>query len=302
MTIKAAILGAGFIGMNFLRHALDLGGVLHVLDHNPPPPDLQGKLRWTIGDLGDEQQVAQVLDGADTVFHFISSTVPGDQVNIASELQQNVFQTLQLLNLCVQLRVRRIIFVSSSSVYGVQDTLPIPETAATDPISAHGVHKLTIEKYLQLYRYTHGLDCKILRLSNPYGPGQNVHGRQGFIAIAIGRIIEGKEIAIRGDGKIIRDFIYIQDVCHALQAAATTLSDERIFNIGCGQGCTLNQVIATMEDVLGRKLNVVHTESRFVDIPESVLDISRSRNVLGLPPALSLREGLVRTLSHHGLI
>jgi len=298
---RAAVLGAGFIGMNFVRHALQRGYELSVLDHKPAPADLAGQLKWLQGDMAREADVAQALQGADTVFHFISSTVPGDQVDIAAELQQNVFQTLQLLNLCVKHEVRRVVFISSASVYGEQKVLPIAETAATDPISAHGIHKLTIEKYLQFYRHQYGLDCKIARVSNPYGPGQKITGRQGFIAIAIGRIVAGERIMIRGDGTDIRDFIYIDDVSEALHRVATTTSDETLFNVGSGFGYSLNDVVAQMRELTGLPLPVTYTESRFADIPQSVLDTSRSRFVLRIEPQLPLRAGLIKTLTFHGV-
>ena len=298
---RTAILGAGFIGMNFVRYALEHGYAVTVLDHNVAPAEVAGRLNWLPGDLACEADVARALEGADTVFHFISSTVPGDQVEIAFELQQNVFQLLQLLNLCVACKVRRVVFISSASVYGVQKTLPIPETAATDPISAHGIHKLTIEKYLLLYRHQHGLDCKIVRLGNPYGPGQRITGRQGFIAIAIGRIVAGESITIRGDGTDIRDFIYIDDVSEVLHRVATTASPETIFNVGSGFGYSLNDVVAQMRELTGLPIPVVHTESRFADIPQSVLDTSRSRFILHIEPQLPLRAGLTKTLMFHGV-
>lgn len=299
--IRATVLGAGFIGMNFVRYALRRGYALTVLDHKPAPADIAGELRWMKGDLAQQGDIELAVQGADTVFHFISSTVPGDQIDIAAELQQNVFQTLQLLNLCVAQKVRRVVFISSASVYGVQRTLPIAETAGTDPISAHGIHKLTIEKYLQLYRHQHGLDCKIVRLSNPYGPGQRITGRQGFIAIAIGRIVAGEDITIRGDGSDIRDFIYIDDVSEALHRVATTRSDETIFNVGSGFGYSLNDVVAQMRELTGLPIPVCYTESRFADIPQSVLDTSRARFVLNIDPQLPLRAGLAKTLTFHGV-
>lgn len=298
---RATILGAGFIGMNFVRHALQQRYALTVLDHKPAPADLVDRVNWLQGDLSSESDLAAALEKADTVFHFISSTVPGDQVDIAAELQQNVFQTLQLLNMCLKQGVRRIVFISSASVYGVQTVLPIPETAPTDPISAHGIHKLVIEKYLQLYRYQHGLDCKIIRLSNPYGPGQRITGRQGFIAIAIGRIKAGENIVIRGDGTDIRDFIYIDDVSEALHRVATTTSPEMIFNIGSGSGHSLNTIIALMGELTGRPISVDYIKGRFADIPRSILDTSRSKAALGIEPGVSLRMGLTRTLMFHDI-
>ena len=227
--------------------------------------------------------------------------MPGDVTDEGGELIQNVVQTLRLLQLCVQEKVRRIVFISSASVYGVQNVLPIPETALTDPISSHGIHKLTIEKYLQLYQYQHGLECKIMRLSNPYGPGQRVTGRQGFIAMAIGKILAGEAVMIRGDGSTIRDYIYIDDVSEALHLMGTCQTTESVFNVGSGQGHTLNQIVSIIEELAGRSVQVVHTDSRFVDVPASILDISKERNILGKTAKTSLRTGLANTLIFHGI-
>ncbi len=301
MTINTAILGAGFIGQNFIRLALQSGDSLRVLDHKECPKEFEGRLTWIKGDMCDETAVRHALQHVEVVYHFISSTVPGDITDESSELIQNVVQTLRLLKLCVQENVRRIVFISSASVYGVQTVLPIPETALTNPISSHGIHKLTIEKYLQLYQYQHGLECKIMRLGNPYGPGQSVMGRQGFIAMAIGRILAGEAVMIRGDGSTIRDYIYIDDVSETLHLLGTCQAKENIFNVGSGQGHTLNQIVSIIGELTGKCVQVVHTDSRFVDIPASILDISRAKILLGKTKKVSLETGLTNTLNFHGI-
>lgn len=301
MALRAAVLGSGFIGQNFIRFALSSGGCVRVLDHKECPKEFEGKLTWIRGDFGDINAVRDALRGVDIVYHFISSTVPGDITDEGGELAQNVIQTIHLLKLCVEEKVRRIVFISSASVYGLQTMLPISEMALTDPISSHGIQKLTIEKYLQLYQYQHGLDCKIMRLSNPYGPGQCVTGRQGFIAIAIGKILAGETIRIRGDGSTIRDYIYIDDVSETLYRMGTCQSRESVFNVGSGIGCSLNQIVSTMEKLIGRTIDAEYTESRFVDIPASILDVSREKNILGHAPRTSLELGLLKTLAFHGI-
>jgi len=302
MGLRAAILGAGFIGRNFVNLALSQGYELRVLDHNDCPGQWAGLLSWFVGDLGREEDLNKVLKGADTVFHFVSSTVPGDLVDESSELRQNVFQTLQLLRLCVQHSVRQVVFISSASVYGPQRLLPIGETAPTDPISSHGIHKLAIEKYLQLYEHQHGVACKILRLANPYGPGQRTNSRQGFVGIAIGRMLAGAGMQIRGDGSHVRDFIHIDDVCQAIHLVATRHSEHRVFNVGSGEGRSLNQILALLRQLSQQAIPADYTASRFVDIPASVLDVSRMRLDFGWTPAISLHQGLGQTLRLHGLV
>jgi len=301
MTLNAAVLGAGFIGKSFIRESLARGANLTVLDHKPCPAEFAGKLEWLDGEFSDEETLEQVVQNSDVVYHFISSTVPGDESDDAAELVQNVVQTLRLLKLCVKVGVKKIVFASSASVYGRQDKFPILESASTNPISSHGIHKLTIEKYLQLYKYQHGLDCKIMRLSNPYGPEQRVTGRQGFIAIVIGKILAGENIVIRGSGEDVRDFIYIDDVCDALYLMGQCETNKNIFNIGSGQGHSLNQVVGLIEKVLNKPVSVSHTESRFSDIPTSILDVTCAKQNLNYRSETSMEDGLIKTLAFHGL-
>lgn len=301
MALNAAILGAGFIGQNFLRSGLQSGGAFRVLDHKECPPEFASNLTWIKGDLSDENAVRCVLKNVNVVYHFISSTVPGDATEESSELIQNVVETLRLLKLCVQEKVSRIVFVSSASVYGVQEILPISERALTNPISSHGIHKLTIEKYLQLYQYQYGLECKIIRLSNPYGPGQSVKGRQGFVAIAVGKILSGESVIIRGDGSTVRDYIFIDDVSEVLHLMGKIQTSENVFNVGSGQGITLNEIVSIIRELILNPFFVEYVGSRFVDIPVSVLDTSKIEGMLCKGPNISLREGLARTLMFHNV-
>ncbi len=302
METKILILGAGFIGMSFIRKSLQFPARVVVLDRKPIPSDLVGKVSWITGDFRDLTALSRALKDVDTVFHFISSTVPGDQMNIALEVEQNIFQTLQLLDACVSMSVRQIIFTSSASVYGIHTQLPIAEDDSTNPISAHGIHKLMIEKYLLLYKHVHGLQCKILRLSNPYGIGQNIDGRQGFIAIAIGKILKQQPVFLRGDGSTVRDFVGIDDVCEAIRLAATVLNEHDLFNVGSGHGISLTQVVNLLENLVGRQIPVVYTETRSIDIPQSVLDISRATKALGFVPKSSLELGLEQTIRFYSLM
>lgn len=294
--------GAGFIGTHLITQLLARGFDLNVLDHKPCPPALVGRVNWFCGEFTDEALLRSALHGTDVAYHLVSSTVPGDdQIEVIKELSDNIFATIRFIDACVASEVQRIVFVSSSSVYGLQQVMPIGETAQTDPISSHGIHKLTIEKYLLLYRFNHDIDVRIVRLSNPFGPGQNVHGRQGFIAIAIGNVLSGRPILLRDAGSPIRDFIYIDDVARALVQAGFTAGAPSVMNIGTGIGHALAGVVALLGEVLGRPMLIEHGELRRVDVPVSVLDIERARRCISFEPATTLREGLVRTLHHHGL-
>jgi len=184
---RFAVCGSGFIGKGLVRQLISQGYVINVLDHNVCPDEFSGKTKWVTGEFADNDNLKNTLDGSEVAYHLISSTVPGDDtVDPIKELSENIFSTIAFLEMCKKCNVKRIVFVSSSSVYGLQSTMPISEGAETNPISSHGIQKLTIEKYLLLYQFLYGIDIRIIRLSNPYGPGQNLGGRQGFVAIAIG--------------------------------------------------------------------------------------------------------------------
>jgi UDP-glucose 4-epimerase len=300
-----AIFGAGFIGKSLVRRFLSEGNIIRVLDHNECPEEFVGKVVWLKGSFADKSSVHKILDSdIDVAYHMISSTVPGDDTDkkIIQELYDNVFTTVEFINKCLEVKVKRIVFLSSSSVYGIQETFPIHETAQTTPISSHGIQKLTLEKYLQLFEYIEDIDVKIVRLSNPYGPGQNVNGRQGFIAIAIGHIIKNTAVLIRNKGTAIRDYIYINDVVEALYKIGLNKNVPTLINIGSGIPYSLNEVLDLIESASGKSIKRVAGEDRKVDIPKSILDITLANNELNFYPQIPLSEGIKRTLRHNGLL
>ncbi|EKD45974.1 MAG: hypothetical protein ACD_69C00063G0002 [uncultured bacterium] len=303
MSNNISILGAGFIGLNLVNYYLSLKGYkVRVLDRNPKPKEMSEEVEWIQGNLGVYEDIVKAISGSQIVFHLISNTVPGDMVDINKELFEHVLQTIQLLDICVRHSVKRVIFISSASVYGIQSKLPISESSLPSPISSHGIQKLTIEHYLHLYLYDFGLDYKIMRLSNPYGKGQNLFGRQGIISILLGNILSKQKMKIRGDGTAIRDYIYIDDVIRALFLAASTESKKNVFNIGSGQGVTLNEVVYEVSSLLGQVINVEYIGTRKADIPSSVLDVSLAQMELGFTPRFSLRDGLKQYLLFNKLL
>lgn len=303
MSLRIAIIGAGFIGLNLAEAFLLKGYVVNVLDRGEKPDNLTySGLFWLQGDVGDRELVSELLSQSDIVFYLVSSTVPGDDVDVSKELFLNVSQLLQVLELCELYSVKKFIFFSSSSVYGAQAVIPISESCVPLPISAHGVQKLTMEYYIGLFSRRSDTDCKIVRLSNPFGPGQNIHGRQGFISIVIGHLKQASSVNIRGSGDDVRDYIYIDDVVDACQFLMTSESKQLVFNIGCGLGYSLNDVIDIFEQQLGYKLPVLHTKCRESDIPVSVLDVSKMNNEFGFNPRVSLASGIKKFLIYHNVL
>lgn len=302
-TVRVVVCGAGFIGKNLIRHLLADGMQVVVVDHNDCPEEFQGCVRWLRGDFADKRLMIGALGGADVAYHLVSTTVPGDDhVGLIRELSDNIFSTIQFVEACRSCGVGRIVFMSSSSVYGVQGRIPTPEDAATNPISSHGIHKLTIEKYLLLHRHNFDVDTRIVRASNPFGPGQNLNGRQGFVGIALGDILHHRPVALRGGGSSVRDFIYIDDLGRALVMVGHAEEVPAVLNVGTGIGHSLWQVLQYLQEIRGVPVETVSGSLRKGDIPESVLDISLVRRALGFEPCVSLREGLRRTLAFHGML
>jgi UDP-glucose 4-epimerase len=295
-----AICGAGFIGKNLIHKLISQGYRINVLDRNICPKEFLGKTQWVTGEFANNDNLRKTLDGVEVAFHLISSSVPGDgAIERVKGLSDNILSTIAFLDMCKVCNVKRIVFVSSSSIYGLQTKIPIAESAATNPISSHGIEKLTLEKYLLLYKFLHEIDVRIIRLANPYGHGQNLFGRQGFVSIAIGCLLKHEPILLRDSGRPIRDFIYIDDVSKALTLAGTLEYEPSVLNIGSNTGHSLAQVVQLLRDVTGQTINVTPAESKTVDIPESVLDVSLAQECIFFKHHFSMREGLVKTLQYH---
>ena len=297
--IKGAIFGAGFIGLNFIRYGLDHNYQFSVLDIKDKPKNLSDKVIWIKGDIINREYTKAVLKNADIAYYFISQTVPGDILDDFYELNLNLSSTIHFLNACHEMKVKRVVFISSASVYGNQKEFPIHEGFSTDPISTHGIYKLMSEKFFYFYKVAHGLDCKIMRLSNPYGPGQDIYGKQGIVAITIGKCMMNKPLEVRGDGSSLRDFIYIEDVMEALNLLSTKQSNEIIFNIGSGIASSINDLIDLIEKKTGKTLKINHTIPRVLDITSSHLDISKAEKELNFKPRTSLEGGVSKTVEYY---
>jgi UDP-glucose 4-epimerase len=226
------------------------------------------------------------------------ATPQSANLDMAGDVQRNIVASLGLLEICRKLGVSRVVFISSGgTIYGCPQQIPTPETASTDPITAYGINKLAIEKYLALYQHLHQIDYRILRVTNPFGPFQTSIKNQGVIASIVARALRDEAIEIWGDGSVVRDFIFVDDVVDALVAAAHDRSSTRIFNIGSGEGHSLRQVLASIEGLLEKKLDIQWKPGRPLDVPISVLAIDRAREILGWTPKTTFESGLNKTIA-----
>jgi UDP-glucose 4-epimerase len=293
--------GAGFIGSHLAEALLQAGHRVRIFDRphlDRLPAFLQrGEFEVFTGDFLNPRALGAALEGSEIVFHLVSTTLPKtSNDNPVYDMESNVVGTLRLLELCREQRVRKVVFTSSGgTVYGVPRAVPIDEGHPTDPICSYGIHKLSIEKHLQLQRRLHGLDYCVLRPSNLYGPRQRLDVAQGAVAVFLDRALRGQPIQVWGDGSVVRDYLYVGDAAEALVRAAAFDGEPRLFNIGSGVGTSLTQLIGEIEGLLGRPVPVEYAPARPLDVPANVLDASLARRHLGWTPRTSLAEGLRRT-------
>lgn len=248
-------------------------------------------------DLTVDMDFDSILKDQEVVYHLVSTTVPTtSNQHISQELVSNVIFSANLFEACIRCGVKKVVFVSSGgTVYGKEVDCPLKEKTATNPISSYGVQKITIEKLLYLYRYMYGLDYRIIRLANPYGPYQRPNGVLGAVTTFTYKALKGDEITVYGDGSVVRDFIYIDDAIRAIMKIVNGENKHRTFNLGCGYGTSIKQVLETIEKALGIKLNVSYIEGRKVDVPVNYLDISRYEKYYGALNPISLEDGIRKT-------
>lgn len=299
--MKATVIGGnGFIGTSLVDNLLAQGIEVRVFDRYPSRfREPLEEVEYIIGDLGNHGELLDAVDGVDWVFHLAYTTLPEtSNEDPGYDVRSNVIDTIQLLEECRNTKIKKFIFVSSGgTVYGVPESVPIREDHSTEPICSYGITKLTIEKYLHLFHHLHGLDYVVARIANPYGERQNPNSKQGAIGVFLGRIARGQPLTIFGDGKVVRDFIYIGDSSEALVSCAKyepQKGEPRIFNIGSGVGYSINQIVETIEKVVDVPVLIERTPSRAVDVPSNVLDIERARKYLKWSPEVDLEKGITR--------
>ncbi|MCU0853487.1 MAG: NAD-dependent epimerase/dehydratase family protein [Rhodobacteraceae bacterium] len=296
--MKVLVLGGcGFIGSHVVDALLARGLSVRVFDRRPEAyrAPLHG-VDYRYGSFSDRMAVIDALAGVDAVIHLISTTFPGTaNLDPATDVQDNLVGTITLLESMLSLGVHRIVFLSSGgTVYGVPDTVPIPETHPLRPINSYGIVKVAIESYLNMYGRLKGLSPVILRATNPYGPRQAHVGVQGVVSTFLRRVRDGEALDVWGDGTVTRDFIYVADLA-ALCAAVTPGETEGIFNAGSGVGASVNDIIAEIAAVSGTAPVVNYKSARAIDVPRSVLDVSLARETFGWQATTLLREGIART-------
>lgn len=290
--------GSGFLGHHLTAALTARGQAVRILDFAPSRHQAPLVSCWQ-GSFLDMPLLRQAMVGVDTVYHLAATTFPREaHKNPRRDAEENLVGTLDLLELAAQAGVRRVIFCSSGgTVYGPDAPVPLHEDLPTNPISAYGIHKLGVEKYLRMFHHEGAFESLSLRIANPYGPFQDVRKAQGALSTFCQQALRDDEIQIWGDGSVERDFIHVTDVARALVLAGASRQSGTEINIGSGHGTTLNDLLRLIGDALGRPVRHRYLPGRAFDVPRNVLDIAKADRLLAWAPQIALADGIRGLLS-----
>ena len=296
--------GAGFIGSHIAEALLDSGEFVRLLDNlatgrQSNLPALKGRAQFIRGDLRDPNTVRVAMQGVEVVFHQGAlASVPRSIADPIGSLETNINGTHNVLLAARDAGVRRIVYASSSSVYGNTPTLPKREDMPTKPMSPYAVQKLTGELLCGVFTQIYGLETVALRYFNVFGPRQDPASEYAaVIPRFLTALMQGRRPIVFGDGEQTRDFTYIANVVQAnLLAASSPSAVGYAINIGCGEQISLNTLLRIAGELLGVTVDAEYREPRPGDVRDSLADISLAQHLLGYKPTIGFREGLARTL------
>lgn len=278
--------GAGFIGSNLIK-ALDKDKyVITVVEPEDAFIDRLDCQNVNLyrGSLDDINFIEDVIlkQKIEIIIHLVSTLIPGSNYeDYKREYKNVIFPTIELMEICAKKRIRFVYFSSGGTVYGNRnDVLPFEETDPMTPISYYGWSKQMMENSILFMHRTVGLDYLIIRPSNPYGHGQNLYGKQGIVAVAIGKILKDEQIEVWGDGSAVRDYIYVDDLARIFVKLIEGNVHCTTLNIGSGRGYSVNDVLAFLKIVSGKELKIVYQNPRPVDVSNMVLDTKKLKGIV----------------------
>src|ERR1041385_1242924 len=304
MSVYVVTGGGGFIGSHIAEELVHRDETVRVIDNFSTGKRENvksfGKRAEVIEtDISEEKNLAQFLKGVDYVVHQAAiPSVPKSIKDPVKSHQANVNGTLNLLVACRDSGVKRVVYASSSSLYGDSPTLPKHEGMIPNPLSPYGAQKLFGEMYCQVFTKAYGLETVSLRYFNVFGPRQDATSQySGVLALFIPAVLQGRRPTIHGDGLQSRDFTYVKNVVEAnLLACKAPGVGGQAFNVACGDRITVNSMLEQINAITGNSIAAIHGESRAGDIKHSQADITRARQQLGYAPKISFGEGLRHTI------
>ncbi len=278
--------GAGFIGSNLIKTLSKETNSIYVLEPEGANTDRlkNSNINLLKGSLSDFNYVRGIIEKneIEIVVHLVSTLIPGSTYeDYKCEYKNVIFPSIEIMELCAKQGIRFIFFSSGGTVYGSRnDVSPFVETDPMRPISYYGWSKQMMENCILFMHRTKGLNYLILRPSNPYGHGQNLYGKQGLVAVAIGKLLRDEQIDVWGDGSAVRDYIYVDDLAKIFVKLIEGDVHNMTLNIGSGRGYSVNDVLAFLKIVSGKDLKIVYQNPRPVDVSNMVLDTTMLRNAI----------------------
>ena len=272
---KILVLGGnGFIGRNLCEYMVQKGERVYSFDMSMSEQKKTG-IEYIAGDFFDDYTLEKVVKGMDIVFHAICTLNPGNSNDkCLMGYERDFVQTAKLCYLLKDTNCRLIFLSSGGTVYGNQEIQPIKENAVPVPINHYGNLKLCIENTIRTFNFQSKRNMLVARISNPYGPGQNYLKGVGFIDAALKRAIHGETIEVWGDGEVVRDYIYIDDVCRMLYDLVHYHGSYEVFNLSSNTGTSQNDVLAIIKEIVP-DADIKYTEARTVDAKKIILDNTR---------------------------
>jgi len=296
--------GAGFIGSNIVEELVRRKAKVRVLDsfitgkmENIKP--FMGRIELVKGDIRDKRALGKALKSIDFVIHQAAlRSVPKSVDDPFTTNDINVFGTLNLLMAAKKAKVKRVVYASSSSVYGDAKTFPQRESDLTSPISPYGVSKLAAENYCITFAKTFGLETVSLRYFNVFGPRQNPESKySAVIPMFIFQMMKGKPPVVEWDGKQARDFTYVANVVEAnLRACVTPGISGEVFNVACGTSISVNEIVNELNEILGTDIKAIRAPKRRGDVRTTYADISKMKSLLRPKKIVPFSEGLRLTI------
>ena len=304
MAVYVVTGGGGFIGSHIVEELLRRGETTKVID-NFSTGKRENVAAFRKGaeiieaDIAEARNLSELFIGADYVIH--QAAIPSVPKSILDPMKShlaNVNGTLNVLLACRDSGVKRVVYASSSSLYGDSPTLPKHEGMMPNPLSPYGAQKLFAEIYCKVFTQAYGLETVSLRYFNVFGPRQDSASQySGVLALFIPAVLQDRQPTIYGDGLQSRDFTYVQNVVEAnLLACKAPGAAGQAFNIACGDRITLNSMLEQINSITGKDISPIYAEPRAGDIKHSQADISHAKKHLGYEPKVSFREGLERTI------
>ena len=295
--------GAGFIGSNIVDELIEKKHKVVIVDNLATGniKNVNKKAKFYKVSVCDKKKIDEIFkkEKIDIVIHHAAQLHVRKSVeDPCFDADVNIKGALNILEACKNTKVKKIIFASSGgTIYGECGSKAPDEKAFANPLSPYGVAKLSVEHYIKAYSELYGLKYTILRYANVYGPRQDVNGEAGVVAIFIGRMSQNKEFFIFGDGKQLRDYVYVKDVVSA-NIKSLTKGNNEVINIGTNKTTSVTKLATELSKIIGYKNKPVFKPKRNGELFKSFLNISKAKKILGWQPKVDIVKGLKNTVEY----